>query len=576
LRDAFPGRYRPTQEEFDRMWGEGLFVFDANVLLNLYRYSEGAREALLSAMRSFGDRVWLPHRAAEEFLMNRIGVIGARRKGYLDLAGSLEGARSTLEEGLERLHRDPAVEAEGLLDQVRGAFEELSQHLKRREAELPRASNSPEDDDVWRAVDGVFEGQVGPPYPPEEKREIFEQGRVRYEARVPPGYKDAGKDGADEGRFGDLLVWFQLLNKAEEAGRPVVLVTDDAKEDWWLIAQGQVVGPRPELVEEVRRRAGVAFHMYRPDSFVKEAQARGLVGEGGGEEVIGEIQGLDRLLTGRSAQRRAAPHAPARRSQIELLSTLALETWGELGVGMLEDRVGKPLSELTRSEADALIDDLTPELGREPDPPPSPTASGGWDPLADSFPEPTPLDAERLIADLRSSNFERQNKAASAIKGPGGRRSLARLDPAAQERLGRGVVAAASVGSFHGSFVARHLLELVRRSSASWPGAFVSGLLIGALVDGEDRLDPKPGYLPEATRTAATHQEAVHILERAATVVAQSASQESNPATRGAYDEAIEAVRNVQAEAPVSALLLEVLMKELAAARDAGAAGTDD
>ncbi len=36
MRDLFPGYYRPTEEEFAKMWQEGIFVFDANVLLNIY------------------------------------------------------------------------------------------------------------------------------------------------------------------------------------------------------------------------------------------------------------------------------------------------------------------------------------------------------------------------------------------------------------------------------------------------------------------------------------------------------------------------------------------------------------
>ncbi len=54
----------------------------------------------------------------------------------------------------------------------------------------------------------------------------------------------------------------------------------------------------------------------------------------------------------------------ARKSQVDLLKTLAVEWRGENGVERLENRIGKPLTELTRAEADEWIDRLTPE-GRE-------------------------------------------------------------------------------------------------------------------------------------------------------------------------------------------------------------------
>lgn len=55
----------------------------------------------------------------------------------------------------------------------------------------------------------------------------------------------------------------------------------------------------------------------------------------------------------------------ARKSQVDLLRTLAEELRGENGVARLEGRIGKSLSELTRAEADEWIDRLTPAEGRE-------------------------------------------------------------------------------------------------------------------------------------------------------------------------------------------------------------------
>ncbi|WP_207956990.1 hypothetical protein [Rubrobacter tropicus] len=56
--------------------------------------------------------------------------------------------------------------------------------------------------------------------------------------------------------------------------------------------------------------------------------------------------------------------AKARKSQVDLLRTLAGEWAGDGGVERLEKRIGKPLTDLNRAEADEWIDRLTPE-GRE-------------------------------------------------------------------------------------------------------------------------------------------------------------------------------------------------------------------
>ncbi len=66
--------------------------------------------------------------------------------------------------------------------------------------------------------------------------------------------------------------------------------------------------------------------------------------------------------SGGSGESAAPARAPkARKSQVDLLKTLAVEWRGEDGVERLESRVGKKLKSLTRVEADEWIERLTPE-----------------------------------------------------------------------------------------------------------------------------------------------------------------------------------------------------------------------
>jgi hypothetical protein len=62
-----------------------------------------------------------------------------------------------------------------------------------------------------------------------------------------------------------------------------------------------------------------------------------------------------------NSSRRGSGSQKARKSQVDLLKTLATEWRGENGVERLENRIGKPLADLTRTEADDWIDRLTPE-----------------------------------------------------------------------------------------------------------------------------------------------------------------------------------------------------------------------
>lgn len=43
MKKDFIGYYDLSDSELDQIWKDGIFSFDANTLLNLYRYSEETR-----------------------------------------------------------------------------------------------------------------------------------------------------------------------------------------------------------------------------------------------------------------------------------------------------------------------------------------------------------------------------------------------------------------------------------------------------------------------------------------------------------------------------------------------------
>ncbi len=94
MRKLFPGYYRPTDEEFDELWRQALFAFDANMMLNLYRYSETTRDQFLRILGSaeIRDRIWLPHQAALEYQRNRFTVIDTQRAAYRQIRDGLDKA----------------------------------------------------------------------------------------------------------------------------------------------------------------------------------------------------------------------------------------------------------------------------------------------------------------------------------------------------------------------------------------------------------------------------------------------------------------------------------------------------
>ena len=71
LYDGFDAYRTATAADYQRLLTKSLVVLDANVFLDLYRYSEQTRRDLFAVMERLGDRLWVPRQVLVEFWRNR-------------------------------------------------------------------------------------------------------------------------------------------------------------------------------------------------------------------------------------------------------------------------------------------------------------------------------------------------------------------------------------------------------------------------------------------------------------------------------------------------------------------------
>jgi hypothetical protein len=290
MRDIFPGYYHPTQEQFVELWQQCLFVLDTNILLNFYRYSPKTGVDLLGILQRVADRLWLPHQVALEYQENRLDEIAQQENIYSRVTTILGKTQEELAALLRRGHL--SIDVDTLLNKLQSTFTEVENELNERRQQHPKLFN---DDHLREALTDIFEAKVGMAFTQERLNKIYELGDKRYSAEMPPGYKDNSKKGVKrygsliiEEKYGDLILWYQMVEKAKEIKKPVIFVTDDAKEDWWWISHGRTIGPRPELVLEMLNEAGVLFYMYTSDRFIE--YARDNLGVQVTQEVVDEIR----------------------------------------------------------------------------------------------------------------------------------------------------------------------------------------------------------------------------------------------------------------------------------------------
>lgn len=264
MKNLFRGYYRPSEDEFSELWRTAIIALDANVLLNLYRYSVETRDKLISILREFEERLWLPHQAAFEFHKNRLKVISDQQEAYAKVIEIIASHKDQLVAQLGEFKRHPHIRTDALHGHWQPGFDAAIKMIDEQNASHPSLLDN---DEILTTITGMFEGRVGNPHNVDALSKIFKDGEARYAKSRPPGYKDAKtKDGDD--KFGDLVLWYQLIDCAIERKLPIILVTDDVKEDWWTRLKGKTIGPRPELVSEMREKASVDFYMYKTDQFM--------------------------------------------------------------------------------------------------------------------------------------------------------------------------------------------------------------------------------------------------------------------------------------------------------------------
>lgn len=269
MRTSFPGHFANGSADVKEIWENCLFVLDANVLLSLYRFSDATRTELIKVFSSLQERLWIPHQVALEYLANRLAVIGEQVKSYDETVKKVEG----LKKSLENVNQAPFVSVETQRE-VAKVFDGLNKEFLQNKSVHESRIYS---DDIKDEIEKLFEGRVGTPYSKEEIEGFITKGKARYDEKIPPGFMDAKKGGdsdlfSDKCKpFGDYFVWLQMIDKAKTSGVPIIFVTGDVKDDWWLSFQGKTIGPLPALTQEFQLETKTKFYMYTPHKFLERA-----------------------------------------------------------------------------------------------------------------------------------------------------------------------------------------------------------------------------------------------------------------------------------------------------------------
>lgn len=276
MNKLFKGYIPYNEDELDEMWKNSIIAFDANVLLNLYRYSKETQEKLLNLFDRFNGRVWLPHQSAKEYFRNRKNVIAEQQNMYRKIEAKLcqkDSRLDILNSPIRHLYIN-SNELLGIINLLEDQRETTIKNYLKERKDMEEITIF--EDSLLNRLITLFEGNVGKAYNEEENLEKCSTAKARYKYKIPPGYEDL-KDKSEDPKevanaYGDYILWSQIIDYAKsENVKSILLITDDNKEDWFGEISNIKIGPRSELIQEFYELTGKNIWIYSSDKFIEYA-----------------------------------------------------------------------------------------------------------------------------------------------------------------------------------------------------------------------------------------------------------------------------------------------------------------
>ncbi len=267
-------KYNLNTKNEKELWENAIFIFDTSSILNFYEYSKPTINDLFSTtLTDLKDRLWLPYNVSSEYINNRNKPINKAKGTYDDLkrnAKSIYDIFKQIKNRTKSKEKHPYVSTD--------IFSELETHLttfktklegeiKTKEKELDEIKVN---DEILSQIKTFF--SIGTEFSYSEITDIIKVGEFRYRNSIPPGYKDEN-DKLGFQKYGDLIIWKQIINEAKKSTKPIIFIMDDLKEDWWILnKKRQPISPRTELIDEILEISNNRFWMYKTDEFFAKSK----------------------------------------------------------------------------------------------------------------------------------------------------------------------------------------------------------------------------------------------------------------------------------------------------------------
>lgn len=248
-------------------------VLDTNILLDFYRNPAKLVQESIHLLYEIKDKLYLPFQVGYEYHMNKKSAEIRSIQDWKEYIKKVEGKINTIfsdvSVGNEMVNKN--VKENETLNQLKKEFKnkvilELNSYLK---------------NDISEKIMSLYtEENILEQPTPDNYKKWSKEAEERFKNNIPPGVGDKKKTnklfyshGQYEAKYGDYFLWREmcdLLNKGDE----LIFVTKDLnKDDWVYQVNGEIVGPKIELIQELYDEKEVRLRIIQLSELVEELNA---------------------------------------------------------------------------------------------------------------------------------------------------------------------------------------------------------------------------------------------------------------------------------------------------------------
>lgn len=228
---------------------------DTNFLFSLLTVNQKTFEELYKVLEKLNSKnqLFIPNHVAKEYILDAEDT--CRKDGviYSNVNKKVDAFLSNYEQ-IKNDYKDRVSDFKLIQDKIDSFNKELKEFISKQ-------LNKPDYKKRRESIEKLF-NNIGKPYSRKQLYKLQKELEFRFSAFIPPGFMDNTKKNGN--KYGDGIIWFQLMDYAKKENKDIIYVTIDVKDDWQINNQF-----RKELYNEFYLETEKKLFIYNPDELIQ-------------------------------------------------------------------------------------------------------------------------------------------------------------------------------------------------------------------------------------------------------------------------------------------------------------------